>query len=562
MPPKRSSFGDQSSIANQSRAVCLIINEENAKTSFPSEALNMLQRMGKRIGVSSWMLMVPLTSCASYFLGPNSRVEVEGLEWKSNLIHWGFCVGPSGFGKFQAYHKISTNIDVVERLINDEIMEHVLKSVDREVYREGSAELEKLLSEISFLKVKCDGAVNFERLFQMLLKARDHSGMLLFEEAHQFFEMLDAYKKGNNDRVRALQLKGGSSWTRELVNDNNESKTCEYTHVCIGRFTQPEPLQRELSKTPNDGLMNRYQMAFPPPEFPDFSQLCIGEEEQQIIDQDNDLMQKLMYRLYWLTHSLDDDKDVTIFKLAGSARDVFGQGFDSIQKVLRELYLKDLLHKAGIISKAKGEVLQISAIFRAMNLVLDPSYPALLDHPEAFLITDEDVRQAWNFVNLTTRQRIEFENDQDVIKVCSKVLGWKQLGYPDEDANEDDDEDLEEEDDVANELTPLDQKARRLFRAFPDETIGRIEVSKKRTQGNNAQIKSVFDYISSHDDDSVHCFGSVKEMVKLSSSKQKQEVFIKMIPKTEDENIMLINNLNRIGMTLDTFLPARSRKRA
>lgn len=95
--------------------------------------------------------------------------------------------------------------------------------------------------------------------------------MLLFEEAHQFFEMLDAYKKGNSDRVRALQLKGGSEWTRELVNDN-ESKTCEYTHVCIGGFTQPEPLEREISKTPNDGLTNRWQMAFPPPEFPEFSE--------------------------------------------------------------------------------------------------------------------------------------------------------------------------------------------------------------------------------------------------------------------------------------------------
>ncbi|GAQ93068.1 hypothetical protein KFL_012810020 [Klebsormidium nitens] len=345
--------------------------------------------MGKRIGVSSWMLMVPMTSCASYFLGPKAVVEIEGLDWKSNLIHWGFCVGPSGFGKSQAYQKISKNIDLVERIINDEIMEH------------------------------------------------------------------------------------------------------------------------------------------------------------------------LMYRLYWLTHSLEEDKNVTIFKLAGSARDVFGQGFDNIQKVLRELYNKDLLHKAGIISKAKGEVLQISAIFRAMSLVLDPSYQSLVEQPESFLITEEDVRQAWSFVNLTTRQRIEFENDQEVIKVCSKVLGWKQLGHRDE---EDEEEDNDDADHPTDEMNDLDRRARRMFKMFPDETISRIEVSRKRTQGNNNEIKEVFDYISSNDDDSTHYFGSVQEMVKPQVSKQKQEVFIKMIPKSEDENIQLINNLNRIGMTLDAFLPPRARK--
>ncbi|GAQ92740.1 hypothetical protein KFL_011160020 [Klebsormidium nitens] len=530
MPSKRSSFGDQGCNPNQCRAVCLIVDDENAKSSFPPEVLKMLHRMGKRIGVSAWMLMVPMTSCASYFLGPNALVEVDGVDWKSNLIHWGFCVGPSGFGKSQAYQKISKNIDVVERIINDEIMEHILKDLDRQVYKEGSSEFEKLMSEIKFLKVKMDGA------------------------------MLDAYKKGNSDRVRALQLKGGSAWTRELVDDKCESKTCEYTHVCIGGFTQPEPLHREISKTPNDGLMNRYQTAFPPPEFPDFSQLCIGSDEQQVVDEDNDLMQKLMYRLYWLTHSLDEDKGKTIFKLTGAARDVFGQGFDSIQAVLRQLYDKDLLHKAGIISKTKGEVLQISAIFRAMSLVLEPSYLTQGEQPESLLITEDDVRQAWNFVNLTTRQRIEFENDKEVIKVCSKVLGWKPLGLRVEEDEEEDDDDEEDDNTNMDALSPLDRTAKRLFKTFRDETISRIEVSRKRTFGNNNQIMDVLNYISSKDDNGVHYFGSVEETVKGQISKLKQEVFSKLIPKSEEENIDLINNLSRIGMTLDAFLPSRARK--
>lgn len=91
---------------------------------------------------------------------------------------------------------------------------------------------------------------------------------------------------------------------------------------------------------------------------------------------------------------------------------------------------------AGILSKAKGEVLQICAIFRAMNLVLDNSYPENLSDPAAFLIHEGDVRQAWNFVNLTTRQRIAFENDRQVTKICSEVLGWKHYR-----ADEDEDED-------------------------------------------------------------------------------------------------------------------------
>lgn len=109
--------------------------------------------------------------------------------------------------------------------------------------------------------------VNFERIFQLLYRARDHGGLLLLDESSQFFEMLDAYKKGNSDRARALQWRGNGPWTRELVNDT-ENKTCPFTNVVICGFTQPEPLEREIMKTPNDGLPNRWLCGFPPPSFP------------------------------------------------------------------------------------------------------------------------------------------------------------------------------------------------------------------------------------------------------------------------------------------------------
>lgn len=101
-----------------------------------------------------------MTTAASYFLGPNAVVVIDGVDWSSKLIHWGFCVGPSGFGKSQAHQKVSKNIDVVERLINDEIKEHVLKHLDPDIYKEGSHDLEKVLSETKFVKVKMDGAVS------------------------------------------------------------------------------------------------------------------------------------------------------------------------------------------------------------------------------------------------------------------------------------------------------------------------------------------------------------------------------------------------------------------
>lgn len=123
--------------------------------------------------------------------------------------------------------------------------------------------------------------VNFERLFQMLHQSLDHSGFLFFDEGQQFFEMLDTYKKGNADRVRTLQFKGGGKWTRELVNDN-ASKTCPWTHLPISGYTQPEPLEREINKTPNDGLLNRWQTVFPPPMFPTFGKLLSGSGLERI----------------------------------------------------------------------------------------------------------------------------------------------------------------------------------------------------------------------------------------------------------------------------------------
>lgn len=84
-----------------------------------------------------------------------------------------------------------------------------------------------------------------------------------------------------------------------------------------------------------------------------------------------------------------------------------------------------------------------------MNLVLDPAYEELIEDPTSFLITEDDVRHAWNFVNLTTRQRIAFENDKEVNKVCSRVLGWKRLGLQED---EDEDEDYSDDEDNKDEL--------------------------------------------------------------------------------------------------------------
>lgn len=107
----------------------------------------------------------------------------------------------------------------------------------------------------------------------------------------------------------------------------------------------------------------------------------------------------------------------------------------------------------------------------------------------------------------------------------------------------------------------LDKKAKKMFEAFPDETVARIEVSRKRTMGNNQEIAALFDYICSKDDNGAHYFGSVATAVKKQISRQTQPVFTKLVPQSEEELVKLTNNLNRIGMTVDTFLPPRARKK-
>lgn len=108
----------------------------------------------------------------------------------------------------------------------------------------------------------------------------------------------------------------------------------------------------------------------------------------------------------------------------------------------------------------------------------------------------------------------------------------------------------------------MDAKAKKLFRDFESETIGRVEVSKKRTHGNVAEIDDTFAYISSQSDDKTHYFGNLKLKDKKLPCKNSQPVFYKLIPKTEEEHVALTNRLDRIKMTMDQFLPPRARKLA
>lgn len=116
---------------------------------------------------------------------------------------------------------------------------------------------------------------------------------------------------------------------------------------------------------------------------------------------------------------------------------------------------------AGLLSKTKGDVLTISAIFRAMNMVLDPAHPDNLRSPSAFLISDGDVRCAWNFIHLTTRQRIAFENDSTMTRICGEVLGWT-LPEASDDESDDEDEASDGEDDLVSVMLDLDAASARL----------------------------------------------------------------------------------------------------
>ncbi|GAQ90872.1 hypothetical protein KFL_006950070 [Klebsormidium nitens] len=210
------------------RAICLFVNEDNAKSAFPPVVLEMLARMGQRIGVSSWMLLIPVISAASYFLGPGSRVKVEGLDWLQKLIHWGFVVGDSGHGKSQAHNKLSDIIDSVEGDINEAKKDAVLNGKNPQLYPEGSPDLEELLDKVQFAKIKLDGAVNFERLFQLLHFQPDHSGMLFLEEAHVFFEMMDTIRRATqivselcNSRVEPSEELDMDDNEQEMVEEDN-----------------------------------------------------------------------------------------------------------------------------------------------------------------------------------------------------------------------------------------------------------------------------------------------------------------------------------------------------
>ncbi|GAQ80642.1 hypothetical protein KFL_000580370 [Klebsormidium nitens] len=340
--------------------------------------------------------------------------------------------------------------------------------------------------------------VTFERLFQLLFAAKDHSGFLFFEEGQQFFETLYNYKKGNSDRIRALQLKGGSQWTRELVGDQEE-RSCPFTHVPITGYTQPEPLMREVSKTPNDGLLNRWTTVFPEPVFPAFEDLDISADFN-LVAEDDEKVQTWFFRIWQLTHDTFGGVVRREWILCGRAKEVYAEGFNNIQAVLRKLYDKNQLHKAGLIAKTKGEALQTAAIFHVLELVSDPTYPENLVFPDAVLEVSEDsVRYAWNYVNLTTKQRVYFENDSAVTKVCSEVLKWDLPGTKDDDADDSDSE--ASDDDGSRYLGVMDKQLRRVFLDFREETIGRTEVGKTRKFGNVPDIDELFAYASSAEND-------------------------------------------------------------
>jgi hypothetical protein len=106
-----------------------------------------------------------------------------------------------------------------------------------------------------------------------------------------------------------------------------------------------------------------------------------------------------------------------------------------------------LLTFSGLLSKSKGEVLTIAGINRAMSLVLSDDYPNNLGAEDAFQISKDDAKCAWNYVNLTTRQRIYFENDPVVIRLCSEMLGWN-LPTIDEEQDSDSASKIDDEDDM------------------------------------------------------------------------------------------------------------------
>jgi hypothetical protein len=157
MTPRKSST--KSTTVNI-RAICSIVNEEDAVQAFPPCKIETLKRMAGRIGVSTWMLMIPTTSSASFFFGPGFIVKVDGMDWVCGEVHWGWVVAHSGFGKSQSHKKIDNNIQAVEAQINDIIKAKVLEQLDPKLYEEGTTDFEELMANTKFVKIQLDGTVS------------------------------------------------------------------------------------------------------------------------------------------------------------------------------------------------------------------------------------------------------------------------------------------------------------------------------------------------------------------------------------------------------------------
>jgi hypothetical protein len=111
--------------------------------------------MGKRIGVSSWMLDVPVTSAANYCLGPQSVVKVVRYDWKAKTLNWGIVVGPSDSNKSGAYAKIQKVVEALETQINDEIKAKVIDALVTGKVLEGSEEWDEAWKRSKIQKSDC-----------------------------------------------------------------------------------------------------------------------------------------------------------------------------------------------------------------------------------------------------------------------------------------------------------------------------------------------------------------------------------------------------------------------
>jgi hypothetical protein len=157
MIPKKASSASSAPLNMQ--GICSLLTEENARSAFPASLVENLLRTASRIGVSVWMLILPMTSSCSFFLGPGSVVKVEDLDWTVITVHWGWVVAHSGFGKSQSRKKIDKNIEAVEAQINDIIKAKALETLDPDARHEDSSEYEDLMQKVKLVKIQLDGAV-------------------------------------------------------------------------------------------------------------------------------------------------------------------------------------------------------------------------------------------------------------------------------------------------------------------------------------------------------------------------------------------------------------------